>query len=124
MVMNQLMRDFITDTGEDPAERRKVFNYYGTFTRSMITMFEIHLANFAPACRVLVDYCGEGYAYFFLAYRCIAGFAILNVINAVFVQQTIKVAQLDREIMMESKRKSQAHFAEELKLLFSKIDTS
>merc|ERR1712113_168384 len=90
----------------------------------MITMFEIHLANFAPACRVLVDYCGEGYAYLFLSYRCIAGFAVLNVIHAVFIQQTIKVAQQDHDVMVESKRTSQAHFAGELRLLFKSLDSS
>merc|ERR1719401_2035344 len=120
MVMSQLVRDFIVDTTEDPADRREVFNYYGTFTRAMITMFEIHLANFAPACRVLVDYCGEGYAYLFLAYRCVAGFAVLNVINAVFVQQTIKVAQQDHDVMVENQRKSQVHFSTELRRLFNR----
>merc|ERR1712048_1519168 len=106
MIMSQLVFDFIMDDAENLQSRQIVFSYYGTFSRSMITMFEIHLANFAPACRVLVDTVGEEYAYLFLCYRCLAGFAILNVINAVFIQQTMRVAQQDHDVMIDLKQKA------------------
>merc|ERR1712032_510202 len=88
MILSQLVQDIITDPDRDIQGRQILFSYFGTFSRTQITMFEVHLANFAPTCRVLVKYCGEGYAFVFLAYRCLAGFAILNVITAVFIQQT------------------------------------
>jgi len=122
--MSQLVRDFIMDPNQDLKARQHVFSYYGTFSRAMITMFEVHLANWAPACRVLVDHVGEGYAYVFLAYRCLAGFAILNVINAVFIQQTMKVAQQDHEVMIAMKTKEKDKYAKELQNLFKQLDTS
>jgi len=124
MIISQLVRDIILDPNKDIMERQRVFSYYGTFTRSQITMFEVHLANFAPACRVLVDYCGEWYAVVFLAYRCLAGYAVLNVINAVFIQQTMETAQKDREIAIAQKEKAAKLYSKELKTLFARLATS
>jgi len=87
-------------------------------------MFEVNLANFAPACRILVDYCGEWYAAAFLAYRCIAGYAILNVINAVFIQQTIQMAQRDHDVMIRQQEKQAKTLTSELKSVFACLDTS
>lgn len=123
MVMTQLVQDYMEDPDNDLQGREEVFVYYGTFTRSMITMFEVHLANWAPACRVLVQHVGEEVAYFFVAYRCLAGFAILSVINAVFVQQTMKVAQHDQEVMLLQKQKETERYARHLKQLFTALDT-
>lgn len=124
MLLNQVVNDFLTDPDQEPASQREVFAYYGTFTRAMITMFEVHLANWAPACRVLVENIGETYGYLFIVYRCMAGFAVLNVINAVFIQQTLKVAQQDQEIMIKQKHKEQERFTKALVDLFSAIDSS
>jgi len=125
MILSQMVHGFIIDTTQDLEARQLVFAYYGSFTRSMITMFEVHLASFAPACRILVDHLGETYAFLFLAYRCLAGFAILNVINAVFIQQTMKVAQQDNDIMIlmiEQQAKANARYAKELKQWFQTMD--
>jgi len=124
MMLSQLVQDFILDPDKDLEERHNVFSYYGTFTRSQITMFEVHLANFGPACRILLDNCGEWYAGVFLAYRCLAGFAVLNVINAVFIQQTITVAQRDHDVMIQQKEKAVKAYAKDLHALFAKLDTS
>jgi len=125
MILCQLVHPFIMDPNQDSAARQEVFAYYGSFSRSMITMFEVHFANFAPACRVLVNYLGEGYAFLFLGYRCLAGFAVLNVINAVFIQQTMKVAQQDTDIMflmIEQQQKANARYKKELKEWFQSVD--
>jgi len=124
MIISQLVRPFILDQNNDLMERQMVFSYYGTFSRSQITMFEVHLANFAPACRVLVDYCGEWYAAVFLAYRCLAGYAVLNVINAVFIQQTMAMAQRDRDVLIKQTERSIKSNSKNLQSIFSKLDTS
>merc|ERR1712110_1383941 len=89
-----------------------------------VTMFEIHLANWSPACRVLVDEVSEWYGVFFIAYRCLAGFAVLNVINAVFIQQTMQVAQGNRDIMIMQRQKQQEQYKKRLKDVFKRLDTS
>jgi Ca2+-binding EF-hand superfamily protein len=57
-------------------------------------------------------------------YRCIAGFAVLNVINAVFIQQTLKMAQQDHDIMLEQKDRAATQYRKELLMMFKKLDIS
>jgi len=124
MTLSQLLQPWLNNEDIDPAKRRRVYRYYGTFTHTTITMFEIHLANWAPACRVLIDEVSEWYGLFFIIYRCLAGFAVLNVINAVFIQQTMKVAQSSIDIMIFQKQKQQEQYKKRLKEVFKQIDTS
>ena len=37
--------------------------------------------------------------------RCVLGFAVLNVVNAVFVQQTMKTASSDEDLAFKQKEK-------------------
>mmetsp|Transcript_93379 Transcript_93379/g.166084 ORF Transcript_93379/g.166084 Transcript_93379/m.166084 type:complete len:566 (+) Transcript_93379:43-1740(+) len=104
--------------------RMIVFKYYGTFTRTMLTMFEVLFANWISPCRVLVDHVSEWFSLVFIMYRCLVGFAVLNVVNAVFVQQTMKVAQNDQEFIIMQKQKAMRSLTTKLKLLFQDLDTS
>eukprot|EP00439_Symbiodinium_sp_Y106_P076495 s326_g15.t1 len=70
-----------------------------------IDVEEILFANWAPACRVLTDNVTEWWTLFFLLYRCLVGFAVLNVVNAVFVQSTLKVAHADEELQFAAWQK-------------------
>ncbi|CAJ1372304.1 unnamed protein product [Effrenium voratum] len=104
--------------------RRAVFRYYGTFSASFLTMFEVLFANWAPACRVLTDHISEWWSSFFLLYRCILGFALLNVVNAVFVQSTLKVAHADEELQFAAKLKAQEKVTNKLQDMFKALDSS
>ncbi|CAK9036844.1 unnamed protein product [Durusdinium trenchii] len=124
MTISYMLSDYMADTGIDDKRRFEVFRYYGTFTKTLLTMFEVLFANWAPACRVLVDNVGEGYSAVFIIYRCFVGFAVLNVVNAVFVQSTMKVAQADDELMSREKARTQAAYHERITALFRQVDTS
>merc|ERR1712216_75014 len=97
---------------------------YGTFWRSMITMFEITFANWAPTCRLLVDNVSELFGLFFLLHRCIVGFAMLSVIQAVFIQQTMKSAQQDEDFIVQQKQREKDSYVAKLKALFTRLDKS
>ncbi|CAE8609945.1 unnamed protein product [Polarella glacialis] len=124
MIIANLARDFISDENNDRATRREVFVYYGTFTRTFLTMFEILFANWAPACRVLVDNVSEWFSIFFLVYRCVIGFAVINILNAVFVQQTLTAASADDELPFKQKQKDQVKYTQKVKSLFQSVDVS
>ncbi|CAJ1349844.1 unnamed protein product [Effrenium voratum] len=87
-------------------------------------MFEVLFANWAPACRVLTDHISEWWSSFFLLYRCILGFALLNVVNAVFVQSTLKVAHADEELQFAAKLKAQEKVTNKLQDMFKALDSS
>ena len=90
----------------------------------MVTMFEITMANWAPPCRILVNNVGEPYGFVILAYRAICGFAVLNVISAVFIQQTMKVMSQDTDIMLMEKHRAEKAFERKMGILFKTLDVS
>ncbi|CAE8628489.1 unnamed protein product, partial [Polarella glacialis] len=124
MIISSLTRDFLNDADADLAIRKEVFKYYGTFSRTFLTMFEILFANWAPACRILVDNVNEWFSAFFLVYRCLVGFAVVNVVSAVCVQQTMKTAALDAEHAFKQKQKDQIKYTQKVKKLFQSVDVS
>merc|ERR1719362_2721018 len=124
MIASQISQDYITDMSHPESKRLELFTYYGTFTRSFITMFEVHMANWAKPCRVFVETLGEFTGGLFILYRCIMGFALMSVISAVFVQQTMSVVQMDNDIMILKKQKEAEQFNRKLKLLFSALDNN
>eukprot|EP00930_Biecheleria_cincta_P038986 TRINITY_DN26803_c0_g1_i1.p1 TRINITY_DN26803_c0_g1~~TRINITY_DN26803_c0_g1_i1.p1 ORF type:complete len:580 (-),score=102.46 TRINITY_DN26803_c0_g1_i1:204-1943(-) len=124
MMISNLTRAFLEDQTADVEARQAIFRYYGTFTRTILTMFEVLFANWSPPCRVLMDNVAEEFFVFFLVYRCLVGFAVLNVVNAVFVQQTMKVAQNDEDIVYRQREKAQSSYTSKLKRLFEELDES
>ncbi|CAE7352887.1 Catsper1 [Symbiodinium sp. CCMP2456] len=124
VVVSMLAAPYLLDDRNDGLMKEEVFRYYGTFSRTFLTMFEIMFANWGPACRVLVDNISEWFALFFLLYRCVFGFAVLNVVNSVFVQQTMKTATSDEELAFKQKEKDIAQYNRKVRKLFQTIDSS
>ena len=124
MVVSTLCRDFIANPVHPIELRQEVFQYFGTFSRTMLTMFETLFANWGTPCRVLVEDISEWFSVFFLLYRCVFGFSILNVVNAVFVQQTLKTANSDEEIAFKQKEREMAIYGRRVKTLFQTVDES
>eukprot|EP00434_Breviolum_minutum_P019270 symbB.v1.2.016982.t1/scaffold1297.1/size126219/6 len=122
MVVSALSREFIEDESQDPSVREAVFRYYGTFTRTFLSMFEILFANWGPPCRIVVENISEWFSVFFLLYRCVLGFAVLNVVNAVFVQQTMKTATSDEELAFKQKEREMAMYTRKVRKLFNSMD--
>jgi len=124
IVVSELCYGFLEDDTNDETARELVYRYYGTFTRTMLSMFEIMFANWGPACRVLVDNVNEWFSLFFLVYRCVMGFAVLNVVGAVFVQQALKTASSDDDLAFRQKERDIQAYNRKVKKLFQSIDGS
>lgn len=82
----------------DRAAEEAVYKYYGTFSRTLLTMFEISMANWSGACRVLTENVSEWFMLLFVAYRCFFLFALLKVIAAIFISETNRVLVNDDEL--------------------------
>ncbi|CAK0839691.1 unnamed protein product [Prorocentrum cordatum] len=59
-----------------------LFEYWGTFTRSLLSLFELALANWPPICRWLAENLHEGFIVAALSYKLVMGMAVVGVINA------------------------------------------
>lgn len=118
----QTLQAYIIDPKKDVDQRREVYKYFGTFSRTMITMFEITLANWVPSCRTLMENVHETFILFYIGYRCMFCFAVIKVIAAVFITETNRVLESDDELtMMKASRHKQAYMTK-LKNMFERID--
>jgi len=109
--------------GEDVQERREqVFMFYGTFVRSLLTMFEITMGNWMPPCRALVENFSEWFMIFFVLHKLIIGFSVLAVMNGVFMQETFKVANHDDYIMLLHRERAIKTHTRKMRALFEHLD--
>jgi voltage-gated sodium channel len=106
------------------SERRQVFSYFGTFSRAMLTMFEMTLANWPPVCRLLVENVNEWFMIVCVTHKLTIGFAVIGVINGVFMQETFKVAASDDSIMMRQKEREVRTYRDKMERLFLAADES
>jgi len=92
LLLQSLLEVYILDEQKPEAARLQVFMFYGTFARTMLTMFEITLGNWMPPCRALVENVSEWWMLFSLAHKMIIGFSVVSVITSVFIQETGRVS--------------------------------
>jgi len=124
MTCSELLENYIRNPDIDIAKRWEVFGFFGSFTTATETIYEVTLANWGPPCRLLMNNVNEWWGLFFIIYKLCVGFAVVQVVISVFIQQTFKVASRDEELMIrERKTESQAYSAH-LEKLFAKLDAS
>jgi len=105
-------------------ERQAVYEYFGTFSRAMLTMFEMTLANWPPVCRLMTEFITEWWILFALAHKLTIGFAVVGVINGVFMQETVKAASSDNNIMLRQKMRDMQKHERKMMQLFEEADKS
>merc|ERR1719387_2174855 len=100
--MTQALQEFITDESEDLAVRTDADIYFGRWTLSMLTLFEITLAPgaWARIGRLLIFEVSPWFSLFFIPYGWGVSFAIVRVISALFLKQTLAVTANDPETAM------------------------
>jgi len=124
LTLNFLLDPFILD-GDKPYESRiLVYEYFGSFSRSSVTMFEMTLGNWVPPVRLLQDRVNEAYGPLLLLYVGLVHFAVVQVIRGVFVHETFQVANLDDDMMVLQRERMVKKHAEKMSVFFSLADTS
>lgn len=121
LVLCTLMEPHLQDTSKP--DRFQVFLYFGTFARSMMSVWYMTLGNPAPIVWLLVDNVSEWFILVFLVHHAVLGFAIITVVRAIFLHETLKVSQTDQEIMIRSKERQIAKNAIHMLRVFESGDT-
>jgi len=124
MIVWQLVISYILDTSQPVQIRQEVTKYWGTFSRVMITMFEVSFNNPEKFTRILTENVSELYGWFFVIYRLTVNFVLLSVIRAVFIKQTFRVAESDPELTLIDQMRQQQFQLNTLKEIFSEFDQS
>lgn len=123
MIMCQVLQGFIDDTDQAMEARHMVFKYFGTFSLTILTMFQITMSNWIIPCRDLVTYVGEWMTLFFILYRCFFCFAIMKVIAAIFITETNRVLENDEELTIMKRHREQKLFDHKVRHLVHAINT-
>jgi hypothetical protein len=124
MLVGEFLEAYMTNKSVPLESRTEVWKQWGSVSRALATMFEITLGNWGPPCRLLQNDVSEWWALFFVSYKVIVGFAVVQVITSVFVQQTFKVVAQDEEIVEKVRERAKAANVLFLSRLFEHIDTS
>jgi len=125
ILMTQLVQEVITDE-EHPYELRKeCYHYFGRFSHSMLTMYQLTLAPgaWAKAGRMLIFEVSPLYALFFIPWGWCVPFALLRVISAMFLKQTLAIAANDPETAITERVKKREGDIRKLRSIFNRADT-
>jgi len=121
----QVVADFILDDDNDFDVRCWIFDNFGDAAKSSYTMFEITFSGSWPAtARPLVENVSPFFAVFWIAYIVVITFAVMRIIGAIFLSETIRAANNDSEMMVMSKIKERDSVAQRLRDFFVAADTS
>merc|ERR1712046_40938 len=107
---------------EDLEKHRLVYQYFGTFTRCLFTMFELTLANWAPVARILAEEISEWFMGILVIHKLLIGVAVVGVINGVILQEPFKVAHTDDTLMMRQKSREKRRLLSKMNDLFDSLD--
>merc|ERR1719174_254421 len=111
------------DPSLEKQERVKMmFEYFGTFSRCFLSMFEITLANWPPVARLLAEEVSEWFSVLCVLHKLTVGFAVVGVINGVVFQETFQVARTDDVVMVRQRRRAQHALQQKMGALFQALD--
>lgn len=115
--------DASTMSPEQLEKRQEMYEYYGTFTRCMFTMFELTLANYPAPARLMTEEVSEWLMLFVLVHKLTMGFAVIGVLNGTILQETFKVASIDDTVMLRQKTRQSNLMKQKMLGLFKAMDT-
>jgi len=122
LFISQILSEVIEDDSYDEDVRVQVFKYFGTFVRTLLTMFEISLSNWVPSCRFFMDNVSDSFAFFYIIYQNMICFAVIRIIAAIFICETNRIASADDTVAMHRRSQNHALQISKLKALFHELD--
>eukprot|EP00746_Dinoflagellata_sp_MGD_P161357 gnl/MRDRNA2_/MRDRNA2_88463_c0_seq1.p1 gnl/MRDRNA2_/MRDRNA2_88463_c0~~gnl/MRDRNA2_/MRDRNA2_88463_c0_seq1.p1 ORF type:complete len:625 (-),score=105.07 gnl/MRDRNA2_/MRDRNA2_88463_c0_seq1:324-2198(-) len=124
ILITQSLQSWVNDPANDLDTRMFVYNRFGTFFRSCITLFEMTLApgSWAKIGRVLIYDVNAIYVLFFAIYVPVVTFGITRVMTALFLRETFAAASSDKDMVLEEQFRAKKVQKENLQALFDKID--
>ena len=90
----------------------------------MLTMFQMTLGTWVPVARQLQELLSPAINVATILFKGVFGFAAIGVINGVFMQETLKVAQNDDVIMMRDVARREKVHASKMTTFFQYTDHS
>jgi len=125
VLMSQLLVEHVLDTTADEENRMWVYNYYGNAVKATYSVFEATFSGSWPLlARPLIHEVSEWFCLFWIAYQVVIGFAVMRVIGALFLNETIRAANSDGEAEVLRKMKEKEAFSQKVYQFFTAADAS
>eukprot|EP00929_Paragymnodinium_shiwhaense_P016561 TRINITY_DN1249_c0_g1_i1.p1 TRINITY_DN1249_c0_g1~~TRINITY_DN1249_c0_g1_i1.p1 ORF type:complete len:671 (+),score=118.12 TRINITY_DN1249_c0_g1_i1:63-2075(+) len=124
LLMNYGLQPVICDPSLPADHAAQLYEYFGTFTRGLLSMYEITMGNYVPISRTLHELVSEWFLPIILGYRCLVSFALIKVISGIFLSETLRVASSNDEIMIMQKERAMRRHVTKMKQLFAEADES
>lgn len=123
LIMGNLLQVFYLEASYPQEDRELIWNYYGTAYRSFWTLYEITFAgNWPTRARPVMEKVSQLFVVFFFCYVTVIVFAVLRVISAVFLKDTLDAAHNDEENMMAISQHQKKEYIERLEKVFRTLD--
>ncbi|CAK0862685.1 unnamed protein product [Prorocentrum cordatum] len=123
LLLNIMLEGFWNNTDNPIEDRQAVYQRFGTFSKALLSMFEMLLGNWYSITHELIRV-SEWYMIFGVAHQLAFGFAVIEVMTGVFLHETFNVLSLDDSIMAnETKRAIQSNTAK-MKVFFQNADAN
>lgn len=123
LVLGNLLLDFISSDLENYEDRQWVWLHYGTAYRALYTLYEVTFAgNWPTNVRPILNKVSHYYVIFFVFYITVISFAVIRVISAVFLKDTLDAAQNDAENLVVERLRKKDEYVAKLEAVFKAID--
>jgi len=125
VLMVQLLTSFMENEDNSYSVRLWAFNNYGSAVKATYTLFEATFTTGWPKeSRKMIEQVDGWLAIFWVLWTVAINFAVMRVIGALFLKQTMNVASDDADRMAVQKMKEKEKFAELIRSIFQKGDES
>jgi len=122
-MLTPYMEDISQGDEEDRFARERCFSYFGTFSNAMFTMFEVTDGNWIIPVRLLIRHVDPWWGLYFILYRCVLFFSIGKIVAAVFITETQRLVEHDKDMQsIKAKHKAQLFQASVVEM-FQAMDT-
>ena len=123
LIICQALQGVILDPNTEDTTRQEVNRLYGSFLKALYTMFEItHSGSWPAVVRPVVEKVDGWYAVLFLSYITLVVFAVIRIVTALFLKETLASAANDADMVMEDNRRAAVEANMKLQELFHAAD--
>jgi len=123
LLLAQSLHSFILDETKDLEDRIWMNAYYGSAAKAVYSMFELtHSGGWPTYARPVVEKVSWYYAAFFMSYVTLVIFAIIRIITAIFLKETLATAAGDAALAVQEKVRSKEQYVSRLEEIFLEAD--
>ncbi|CAJ1451111.1 unnamed protein product [Effrenium voratum] len=123
LAMCQALQIFVLDTGANLEDRLAMYDLYGSFAKAFYTTFELTFSGSWPLrVRPITEKVSPWYAIPFLTYIALVVFAVIRIVTALFLKETLTSAANDADMVLEDAVRSTKDYQVKIEGLFHLAD--